>query len=309
MNKVFLTGHKGFIGSHICKKFDEVGIKYTGWDLKDGHDINNLKASDLAGVETVFHLAAQAKVPLSIEKPLFTHRHNITGTLRLLWAAQQAGVKRIIYSASSSAYGEQDSLPIHENMVPNPMSPYATQKLTCEYYMRNFSLLHGIETISLRYFNVYGEDMPNDSAYSACISIFLKRRAEGKPLTIYGGEQTRDFTYVGDVVRANLLAMTHQGKLMGEVVNIGSGKAYSIDEIARAVGGKTRHLEQRKGEPMHTLADITKATNLFNWVPTQDVILWLTNQTTKSSENLSSSPSTEPSEISVGPLPLSSQAD
>ena len=229
------------------------------------------------GVDYVFHLAAQAKVPLSIDRPIFTNKHNVEGTLNVLWCAAKAGVKKVIFSSSSSIYGDQEESTLHEKMTPNPMSPYGLQKLIGEKYCKMFSQIYGLKTICLRYFNVYGEQMPTDGAYSACIAAFLKQRDAKRGLTIMGGEQTRDFTYVGDVVNANLYAMeSNLGN--GQTINIGGGQSYSINEIANAISQNVKHLPQRKGEPMHTCSDNSKAKRLLNWYPTTNVIEWLKSQ-------------------------------
>jgi len=267
----------GFIGRHLFREL--VKNKYTyvaGIDLIEGDDVRKLEPAHFKGVDYVFHMAAQAKVQQSIDRPVFTNSHNIEGTLNVLDCARKAGVKRVIYSASSSAYGEQDSLPLREDMIPNPMSPYAIQKLVGEMYCKQFYELYGLETVSLRYFNVYGPEMPVDSAYAACIARFLDFYKGDKHLPVYGGKQTRDFTYVGDVVQANLKAMVSDNVGKGEVINIGSGKNYSIDEIAKAVSKNIKYLPQMKGEPMNTKADNKKAKELLDWEPTTDVIKWLT---------------------------------
>ena len=243
--------------------------------MKEGRDIRDLKTEDFQDVDYVFHLAAQAKVPLSIDQPYYTHDHNVNGTLNVLLKAKEAGVKRVIYSASSSAYGDQPTLPLKETMVPNPLSPYAVQKLVGEQYCKVFSSIFKLETVSLRYFNVYGEDMPADNPYSAAIAIFLDKRKEGKPLPIFGGRQTRDFTYVGDVVQANILAMESHRVGYGEVLNIGSGQNYSITKIATTISKDVEYLPQRTGEPMDTRADISQAQRLLGWEPTVDVLEWL----------------------------------
>jgi len=267
----------GFIGRHLFREL--VKNKYTyvvGIDLKEGNDIRKLEPEHFKGIDYVFHMAAQAKVQQSIDKPVFTNSHNIEGTLNVLDCARKAGVKRVIYSASSSAYGDQDELPLREDMIPNPMSPYAIQKLVGEMYCKQFYELYGLETVSLRYFNVYGPEMPADSDYSACIARFLDFYKDNKYLPVYGGKQTRDFTYVGDVVQANMSAMISDNVGKGEVINIGSGEDYSIDQIAKAVSNNIKHLPQMKGEPMHTRADNTKAKELLGWEPTTNVIQWLT---------------------------------
>lgn len=275
MAKIMITGSSGFIGGHLWRELKNRGHELIGVDLKDGKDINDVIAEELDGVDYVFHLAAKAKVPYSIENPIETHIANVNGTLNMLEQSKIAGVKKFIYSASSSAYGDQDRLPLDESMLPNPMSPYGVQKLVGEYYCRVYFDVYGMETVSLRYFNVYGEDMPSDNAYSAAIAIFQQKKRDGLPLPVLGGKQTRDFTYVGDVVRANILAMESDMALVGQIVNIGGGKNYSIDEIASAISDKIEHLPQRKGEPMDAIADISFAKYLWGWEPTQDVIEWL----------------------------------
>jgi UDP-glucose 4-epimerase len=278
MSKIICTGGKGFIGSHLVKRLVELGHDVSVYDLKDGKDIRTMTPKDLEGVDFVFHMAAQAKVPLSIDQPLMTHDHNVNGTLNVLECARQAGVKRVIYSASSSAYGEQSTQPLHEGKLPNPMSPYGVQKLVGEYYCKVYSGVYGLETVSLRYFNVYGEDMPTDNAYSACIAIFLNNKKNGKPLTVLGGKQTRDFTYVGDVVEANIKAMESLRVGGGEVINIGGGKNHSIDKVAETIGGDIIHEPQRKGEPMDTVSNCTKAKVLLNWEPKVQLLEWLKSQ-------------------------------
>src|SRR5262249_3252090 len=176
-------------------------------------------------VETVFHTAALPRVPLSIEKPVETHLVNVVGTLNVLVAARDARVSRVIYSGSSSVYGDQPRLPLSEKMCPAPLNPYGLQKLTAEQYVRLFHYHYGLSTLTLRYFNVFGSGMPTEGAYVTVISVFLRQKREGLPLTIHGdGEQTRDFTHVSDVVRANLLAADgSEGD--GRALNIGSGKS------------------------------------------------------------------------------------
>ena len=271
--RIICTGHRGFIGSHLYKELSDNEV--IGIDLVEDRDIRTLTPKDLEGVDFVFHLAARAKVPYSVDNPIDSHDHNVNGTLNLLWCAKEAGVKRVIYSASSSAYGDKTSLPLRESMKPNPMSPYGLQKLVGEQYCRIFSELYGLETVSLRYFNVYGNEMPLDGAYSACLAIFLDKRRKGEPLPVLGGKQTRDFTFVGDVVKANLLAAKSNKVGKGEVINIGGGRNYSIDEIAKAISDNIKHFPQRKGEPMNTLADISKAEKLLNWKPEVNLMDWL----------------------------------
>ena len=185
----------------------------------------------------------------------------------MLIASKEGGVKRVIYSASSSAYGDQKTLPLVETMTPNPKSPYGLQKHVGELYARVWSEVHGLETVSLRYFNVYGPRLDPNGAYALAIGKFLKQRKEGKPLTIWGdGSQTRDFTHVRDVVRANLLAAENKKVGRGEVINIGAGRNFSVNELARLIGGKVVHTEPRV-EPHDTLADNSLAKKLLGWEP------------------------------------------
>jgi nucleoside-diphosphate-sugar epimerase len=217
---VLVTGGAGFIGSNLVNALIDRGLRVrmldnftTGnrsrLDLRadlfeaDIRDIDSIRPA-FAGVDCVFHVAALPRVPLSIEKPVETHMVNVIGTLNVLIAALDASVRRVVYSGSSSAYGDQLLLPLREDMTPNPLNPYALQKLTGEYYTRLFHRLFFMQTLTLRYFNVYGPGMADQGAYVTVISVFRRARREDKPLTIYAdGEQTRDFTHVYDVVRAN----------------------------------------------------------------------------------------------------------
>ena len=244
-------------------------------DLKNGDDARKLKPADFEGVNTVFHLAAMPKVPMSIDRPKFTHSHNVNATLNVLDCARKAGVRRVVYSSSSSVYGNQETLPLTEDMNPDPMSPYAVQKLVGEYYCKVYADVFGLETVSLRYFNVYGEGMPLLGGYTAAIAQFLTQYENEEPLTVFGGDQTRDFTYVRDVAKANILAAKSNKVGKGEIINIGGGHAYSMKEIAESISSNIVYSPQRKGEPMHTLADISKAKELLDWSPEQDVIKWI----------------------------------
>lgn len=283
MSKVLVTGGAGFIGSHLVDRLLEAGHEVVVIDdLSTGRQQNlNPKAQftkadiadydaiapQFAGVEAVFHLAARARIQPSIQHPLQSNASNITGTLNVLWAAKNAGVKKVIYSASSSAYGDQPTLPLKESMAPKPKSPYALQKWVGERYCALFDELYELSTVSLRYFNVYGLRQLVDGPYATVIGIFLDQVAEGKPMTIVGdGEQRRDFTYVSDVVEANLLAWQKDVR-SGEVINIGTGKNYSVNELAGLIGGPTINLPPRPGETKVTLAQVTKAKKLLGWEP------------------------------------------
>ncbi len=293
--KVVVTGGAGFIGSHLTDALVARGCEVHVIDSLSGgkkehvnpkarfhkKDIRNLADIQpiIKGATFVFHLAALPRVQYSIEHPSETHDVNVTGTLNVLLASKEAGVKRVVYSASSSAYGDQPArtigsirsggktLPLRENMAPLPKSPYGLQKYIGEQYCRVWSAVFGLETVSLRYFNVYGPRMNPDGAYALAIGKFLKQRKEGKPLTIWGdGTQTRDFTHVSDVVRANLLAAESRKVGKGEAINIGAGRNFSVNELAKLIGGKVAHIAPRL-EPHDTLADNSLAKKLLGWTP------------------------------------------
>ena len=281
--RVLVTGGAGFIGSHLVDALLDRGLAVRvvdnfstaprsqvnhRADLIDA-DIRQLDSIRPAfiGVDTVFHVAALARVPLSIEKPIETHIVNVIGTLNVLTAARDASVRRFIFSGSSSVYGDQPTLPLREDMPPNPLNPYALQKLTGEHYTRLFNLLYGMQTLTLRYFNVYGPRMAREGAYVTVISEFLRQRMAGKPLTIHGdGEQSRDFTHVSDVVRANLLAMDCE-IADGRALNIGQGHNVTVNRIAEMIGGPAIHQSPRPGDARHTLADYTRSERVLGWRP------------------------------------------
>lgn len=281
--KVVVIGGAGFICSHLTDALVERNYEVHALDDLSGGkkenvnskatfhetDIRNLEAITplIKGALYVFHTAALPRVQYSIEHPIETSDVNIGGTLNVLIAAQEGGVKRVIYSASSSAYGDQDTLPLSEDMQVNPKSPYGLQKYVGELYCRVWNMVHGLETVSLRYFNVYGPRLNPDGAYALAVGKFLKQRKAGKPLTIWGdGTQTRDFTHVRDVVRANLLAAESKKVGKGEVINIGSGRNFSVNELAKLIGGEVVHLPPRI-EPHDTLADNSLARKLLGWKP------------------------------------------
>lgn len=222
----------------------------------------------LRGADGIFHTAALARVPRSIEDPVGTHQANVTGTLNVLKAAVDAGVRRVVYSSSSSVYGEQPTKVMVEAMSPNPVNPYACQKWMGEIYCRIFSQVWGLETVCLRYFNVYGPRQVMEGAYKLVIGVFLEQRSKGESLTINGdGEQTRDFTHISDVARANLAAMASDRVSRGEAINVGSGRDVSINYIARLIGGRTFHREPRPFEERFKQADVSLARELLSWQP------------------------------------------
>ena len=280
---VVVTGGAGFIGSHLVEALIAKGLRvrvvdnFASGQREYLHPAAELCVADIcdakslppifAGAHCVFHTAALPRVMLSIERPVDTHMVNVVGTLNVLVAARDSGVRRVIYSGSSSVYGNQLLLPLKESMAPNPLNPYALQKLTGEQYSRIFRKLFGLETLTLRYFNVYGPRMAAEGAYVTVISAFIRQKRAGEPLTIHGdGSQTRDFTHVSDVVRANLLAMDAV-VADGRAINIGAGHNLSVNQIATLVGGPTVHLPARPGDPRHTLADLTEAREILGWTP------------------------------------------
>lgn len=321
--KVIVTGGAGFIGSNLADTLIEKGYDVVVLDnLSTGKrsqvnkkakfvkaDIRNLEKIKpyFKNADFIFHLAARARIQPSIKDPVPTFEHNINGTINVLLAARDAGVKRLIYSASSSSYGDQDTLPLHEEMAPRFKSPYSLSKYVGEELCRLFSNLYGLETVSLRYFNVYGPRQLLDGAYATVIGIFLKQVKNGKPVTIVGdGEIRRDFTHVHDVVKANILAAESNKVGRGELINIGTGANHSINEVAAMVlssrdGGHTPsvkdsyiprlasfastaikheailasaikekkviYIPSRPGESRLTLANNSKARRLLGWKP------------------------------------------
>jgi UDP-glucose 4-epimerase len=290
MKRVVVTGGAGFIGSNLVDELIKQEIEVIILDdLSTGKKENiNPKAkwfdislqnlnSDLyfRGVDVVFHLAALARVQPSIEDPITFNNANVNGTLKVLYYAHKAGVKRVVYSASSSCYGNATIFPTPETHSKNPLSPYGLQKYIGEEYCKMFSEVYDLDTCSLRYFNVYGERMNLTGAYCLVMGIFAKQMLDGKSLTITNdGNQRRDFTYVQDVVNANILAATHKNKLKGESFNIGNGNDYSINEVADMLGGKKTYGEKRL-EPFQTLADNLKAKKTLGWNPQGNLPKWI----------------------------------
>jgi nucleoside-diphosphate-sugar epimerase len=283
--KVAVVGGAGFIGSNLADALVERGDNVVVVDnLSSGYRANlnpdaafeevdiaiesERLTSVLHGREVVFLTAALARVPRSIEDPVGTHEVNVTGALRVMKAAVDAGVRRVVFSSSSSVYGDQPVLPLTEDMPTEPLNPYACQKLMGEIYARNFSRIFGLETVCLRYFNVYGPRQVTEGAYRLVIGIFLDQRRQGLPLTIHGdGEQTRDFTWVGDVVRANLLAAASDQVGRGEPINIGAGSEVSIKRIAELIGGPVQYGPARGFDERFKRAGIQRAADLLGWRP------------------------------------------
>lgn len=282
-NKAVVTGGAGFIGSNVVDALIDRGDEVHIIDNLSGgkreninpravfheKDIRNLAdmRSIFSGAKFVFHLAALPRVQYSIEHPDTTSEVNVMGTQNVLIASAQAKVARVVYSASSSAYGDSAVMPLHEGLPTNPKSPYGLQKYVGELYCKVWHQVYGLSTVSLRYFNVYGPRLDPEGAYALVIGKFLKQRKEGKPFTITGdGTQTRDFTHVRDVVRANILAAESANVGHGEVINIGAGNNCTINRLAGLIGGDIEYIPPRL-EPHDTLADNALARKLLDWAP------------------------------------------
>jgi len=292
MTKFLVTGGAGFIGSNICRELISQGCFVRVVDnLLTGNksnlasiidkvdfieaDMGNAEVAQSAmkDIEVVLHLGALPSVPLSVDNPVPTHKHCVDATFTLLMAARDTGVKRFVYSASSSAYGDAPISPKVETMKPMPLSPYAVAKLVGEYYCSVFYQVFGLETISLRYFNVFGPQQNPKSQYAAAIPAFVTAILKDKPPTIYGdGEQSRDFTYVDNVVQANLLAARAK-QTKGEVINIACGLAVTVNEIIAMINDaagknvKPNYTDSRPGDVKHSLADITLAEKIIDFKP------------------------------------------
>ena len=286
-----VTGGAGFIGSHLTEELIRRGEQVRVADsLITGHRKNlahlrgiDFLEGDLAdldvarravqGVDYVLHQAAIPSVPRSVEDPITSNRANIDSALNVLVAARDARVKRVVYAGSSSAYGNTPTLPKHEGMPTNPLSPYALQKLVGEQYMQMFTALYGLETVTIRYFNVFGPRQDPSSPYSGVISIFARALLENKPPTIYGdGEQTRDFTYIANVVDGVLRAVKAPGAA-GQVVNVATGSSISLNQLfasMREILGSRLEVAYgpvRNGDVKDSLADITRARTLLGYEP------------------------------------------
>ena len=294
MQKAIVTGGAGFIGSHIVDKLIELGVQVSIIDDFSTGKVENVNPSaycwkqDLTtvdvdeltefmkGVDVVFHLAALARVQPSIEQPIPYHDVNVTATHNLLVAAKESGIKKFVFSSSSSVYGDA-KVPTSEGHKLNPISPYALHKLIGEQYCKLFSKLYNIDTVCLRYFNVYGDRMALDGAYRLAIPIFATQIKDGKPCTINNdGEQRRDYTYVGDVVSANILVATTPKEFKGEVYNVGNGDNVSVNELVDMMGGEKSY-GNKVIEPFETLASTAKIDLDLDWRPKGDLKRWITN--------------------------------
>lgn len=283
MEKVIVTGGAGFIGSHIVDLLVSDGYEVHIIDNMSAGKKENINPNailhivDIRDMESilslfkdvkyVFHEAAIPQVQYSIENPIETHDINVNGMLHILEASRLNNVKRIIFASSCAVYGDQDVLPVVEDMIPSPLSPYASHKYIGEIYLKLYSEIYNIETVSLRYFNVYGPRQSVSGSYPLVIAKFLDLKKQGKPLMIVGdGENTRDYVNVLEVARANILAMKSDKVGKGEIINIGTCVQSSVNTIAELVGGEREHVPARI-EPKNTQANISKAKELLAWEP------------------------------------------
>tara|TARA_B100001094_G_scaffold314335_1_gene353073 strand:- start:91 stop:1014 length:924 start_codon:yes stop_codon:yes gene_type:complete len=297
--RCIVTGGAGFIGSNLVDKLIDDGheviifdnystgkkenvnpkAKFFLVDISHQPSFEHKTMKDImSGVDVVFHLAAKARVQPSIENPIEYHNTNVNGTLNMLDACRRYGVKRFIFSSSSSVYGDVEQLPTPEEQELNPMSPYALHKLQGEQYCKLFSELYDLETVCLRYFNVYGERQNTEGAYCLVMGIFAGQLLNGEPMTINGdGENRRDFTYVGDVVDANIRCATNLGvEFNGEAFNIGNGDNRSVNQIANLLSEDGDRVNRAPViEPKETLADNSKAKRVLGWKPTNKIEDWI----------------------------------
>lgn len=291
MSNYLVTGGAGFIGSNIVEELVNSGEEVTVLDnLSTGYkkniepfldkinfiqgdirDIESVKKS-LKDVDYVLHQAAMASVPRSIDNPILVNDVNINGTLNILEEARKAKVKCFVYAASSSAYGDSEVSPKREDLTPSPLSPYAVSKLVGEYYCSVYSTIFGLPTVSLRYFNVFGPRQDPNSQYAAVVPIFISKLLNNKKPEIFGdGNQSRDFTYVKNVVKANILASKSAGTASGEMVNVACGDKCTVNDLFRNISNyigsdiEPVYSPPRAGDVKHSLADISKAKNIINY--------------------------------------------
>ena len=294
--RALVTGGAGFIGSHIVDALISRGHSVRVLDNFSAGKRDNLSAHEgkievveadvrdapqldfyVAGCDVVFHEAAIVSVPYSIEHPQETHDVNVQGTLNVLQAARRHGVRRVVFASSAAVYGQDPTLPKKESMLLEPVSPYGVEKAASEHYLFAWSKTFGVETVALRYFNVFGPRQDPSSPYSGVISIFMTRAIEGKNAVIYGdGEQSRDFVYVGDVAAANVRAAETVG-ISGNVYNVGGGKRTTLNELASIVAKVTgkpfspKHEAARAGDIVHSLADVSRTKKDLAWDPAVSV--------------------------------------
>lgn len=297
MSKIIVTGGAGFIGSHIVDTLvnqnhhvvviDNLSspfhehfyfnsqAEYQQLDIADYDAIRPV----FEGVEYVFHLAAESRIQPTIENPLLAFKTNTMGTVNILQASREAGVKRVMYSSTSSSYGSANVPPLVETMYEDCLNPYSVSKVAGEKACKMYYDLFGLETVVFRYFNVYGPREPTKGAYAPVVGLFMRQHKAAEPLTIVGdGEQRRDFTYIDDVVNANMLAMTIDHTQYGTVFNVGTGCNHSVLELAALISNNIQFVPPRLGEARETLADNTKIKTVLGWEPKHSIETYIREQ-------------------------------
>jgi len=288
-----ITGVAGFIGSSLARAVLAQGDQVRGIDnfatgkrenLSEILDKIDFREADIGNLDSlhqacrdvdyIFHEAAIPSVPKSVLDPLGSNRANVDGTVHLLIAARDAKVKRVVYAASSSAYGDTPTLPKHEGMTPNPISPYAVAKLASEYYMKSFYRCYGLETVCLRYFNIFGPRQDPSSTYSGVLAKFITLMLQGEQPTIFGdGKQSRDFTYIDNVISANLLAAKAPAQVAGEVFNVATGARFDLNQTFQLLknitgySGDVKYAPERPGDVKHSLADLSRTEKQLGYKP------------------------------------------
>jgi len=295
MSKYLVTGGAGFIGSHVVDQLLALGHdvvvvddesaecneEFFWNDRCENHkvDITDYESLEplFRGISGVFHLAAESRIQPAIENPSRAASVNVVGTCNVLQAARSHGVERVVYSATSSAYGLKNTPPLHEEMPNDCLNPYSVTKVGGEELCKMYTKLFGLNTVILRYFNVYGERQPLKGQYAPVVGIFQRQVSNGEPMTIVGdGEQRRDFTHVSDVANANLLAMTSDNStIFGEIFNVGTGTNISVLQLSEMIGDHKVHIPSRPGEAQSTLADISKIRSMLKWEPAVTIQGWL----------------------------------
>ena len=292
--RALVTGGAGFIGSNIVDELINRGHQVVVIDNESAEENDrfywNEKAENhkldicdykkieplFKNIDYVFHLAAQSRIQPAVKNPIRTVRVNCEGTTNILQASRENGVKKVIYSSTSACYGLANEPPLHEEMNTDCLNPYSVSKVGGEEICKMYTKLFGLKTVTFRYFNVYGDRQPTRGQYAPVIGLFKKQKEAGMPMTVVGdGLQTRDYTNVKDVVRANILAAESKRVGNGEVINIGVGRSYSVMDLVDMIGGEHVFIPPRIGESRHTLADVSKANYLLEWEPEINLEDWL----------------------------------
>jgi len=295
MQRVIVTGGAGFIGSHVVDRLVKDGLEVIVIDNESAECNNEFYYNDSAkyykyniedydlieplfkGVDYVFHLAAESRIQPTLERPVKACMTNIIGTCNVLEASRRNNIKRVMYSSTSSAYGLKNKIPLKETMHRDCLNPYSVTKVGAEDLCKMYYTLYGLETVIFRYFNVYGERQPLKGQYAPVVGLFLEMKKAGKSMTVVGdGLQTRDYTYVKDVVEANILAMYSDSKeIFGEIFNVGTGTNHSVLDLVGMIEGKCIHLPSRSGEARDTLANNNKIVNKLGWLPKETIDNWI----------------------------------